>query len=62
LVVPEIAGDDHPEIAILESELVRAIEFGKAAENPTSITDLQRIAVRFGVDYVKLLEGGIEDD
>jgi superfamily II DNA or RNA helicase len=62
IVLPEQVEPDAPSIAILEGELARAIEFGKGAENPTSITDLQRIALRFGLDHEKLVEEGFEDD
>jgi superfamily II DNA or RNA helicase len=62
IVVPRAATDERPDLAVLESEMVRAIEFGKTAENPSAITDLERIALAFGVDRSKYFEGGMEDD
>lgn len=47
---------------ILETELARAIQFGQGAINPESVTQLQLIANRFGLDYLGLAEEGVEDD
>jgi superfamily II DNA or RNA helicase len=49
-------------LRILETEIARAIEFGKHAENPSCVTELERIACRFGVDLRTLVEGGHESD
>lgn len=62
LVLPSHAADDGAGNSIIEAELARAIEFGQWAENPASITDLQRLALEFSLDVEKLSEGGIEDD
>jgi superfamily II DNA or RNA helicase len=62
VVVPQRAGDEPPGLAILENELARAIEFGMHAENPSSITDLERIAASFGLGWQNLVQGGLEDD
>jgi superfamily II DNA or RNA helicase len=62
LVLPSAAADDGVGNSIIESELARAIEFGQWAENPSSITDLQRVALEFGLDVQILGEGGVEDD
>jgi len=51
-----------PGLSILEGELARAIRFGMDAENPAAITDLQRIALEYGLDYETLLAEGLEDD
>ncbi len=61
IIVPNLM-EGNPGTAILEGELVRAIEFGKWAENPSSISDLQRIALRFGLEYEKLVGEGFEDE
>jgi len=62
LVVPQVTGPEPPNLSVVESEMVRAIEFGKTAENPSAITDLERIALTFGLDRDKYFGGGIEDD
>ena len=62
LVVPQVPGPEPPNLSVVESEMVRAIEFGKTAENPSAITDLERIALTFGLDREKYFGGGIEDD
>jgi len=63
IVLPkEIVEDAPPSTAILEAELVRAVEFGKHAINPASITELQRIAIAAGLDFDRLAEEGIEID
>lgn len=62
LVLPSHAAEDGSGNSIIEAELARAIEFGQWAENPASITDLQRVALQFSLDVEALSEGGIEDD
>jgi superfamily II DNA or RNA helicase len=62
LVLPSHAACDEAGNSIIEGELARAVEFGQWAENPASITDLQRLALEFSLDVEKLSEGGIEDD
>lgn len=49
-------------LRIVESELARAIEFGKYAENPTCVSDLKIIAVRYGIDVEEMLTAGVEDE
>jgi superfamily II DNA or RNA helicase len=62
LVTPNnLDGDTHG-LSIIESELARAIQFGKGADNPSSIAELQRIALRAGIDYERLAEDGFEDE
>ena len=64
IVVPQKA--TQPEnflgISILEGELSRAILFGLSAANPSSITDIKRIALDFDIDYEALVNEGYEDD
>ena len=66
IVVPSAAtaGDDEvdPRLNILGGEITRALEFGKTALNPSAITDLQRVALRFSNDYIALINSGYEDD
>jgi hypothetical protein len=62
IVVPRLSTCDPPDLSVLESELVRAIEFGRTALNPAAITDLERIVLAFGIDRSKYFTGGMEDD
>jgi len=62
LVTPLFDPDEPPALAILEGELSRAIEFGSHALNPGCITDLQRLAIEHGIDWMKLTNAGLEDD
>lgn len=62
LVLPLKPDDDNGSKGILEGELARAIEFGKWGENPSSITDLERVALEFGIDYKEITGYGYEDD
>lgn len=63
MVVPEAVSDKpgagYP---MLEAELARAIQFGKTAENPAAITDLERIANRFNLNLQQISESGYETD
>ena len=47
---------------LLLSEIARAIEFGRTAENVGVIADLQRLCVRFGVDPIQIAREGVEDE
>jgi superfamily II DNA or RNA helicase len=65
IVVPRSMGDDEdPDTSLLEAELARAIEFGRGAIGPSSITDLERIAARYGISdkLEELSQAGYEDD
>jgi superfamily II DNA or RNA helicase len=62
LVTPTFDTQEHPETAILEGELARAIEFGSHALNPGCITDLQRLEIEHGVSWDALVTSGLEDD
>jgi len=62
IVVPSALGQNEPGSAIVEGELARAVEFGRSAENPSAITDLELIAQRFGLDLAELSEEGVEDN
>ena len=62
LVLPNKPDETKAGNSIVESEIARAIEFGKWGENPASITDLERIALEFGMDYQAITGEGYEDD
>ena len=47
---------------IVEAELCRAIQFGEWSADHTCITKLKNIAIKFGLDYNKVSEGGYEDE
>jgi len=53
---------DKEALTILAGEMTRAIEFGKNALNPSSVTELERLALRFGMDFEQLAGSGYEDD
>jgi superfamily II DNA or RNA helicase len=62
VVVPNGAPSDRIATRLLAGELARAVEFGRGALNPSSITDIERIALRFDFDLNTLSETGVEDD
>lgn len=63
VVIPKELDEEAPTgTAILEGEMSRAIEFGSSAENPSAITELKRIALKFDIDYEQLALEGYEDD
>lgn len=62
LVTPIFDPDEPPATAILEGELARALEFGTHAVNPSSLTDLERLAIQHGLDWQRLTGAGLEDD
>jgi len=65
LVLPAVVDSEEEEGSssnILGGEITRSLEFGKSALNPSAITDLERIALRYSKDYKSLLEAGYEDE
>jgi superfamily II DNA or RNA helicase len=63
IVVPAAPEDEEePNAAILMGEIARAIEFGSGALNPSSIHDLELIALRANLDCSAVLAAGYEDD
>jgi superfamily II DNA or RNA helicase len=62
IVLPNHLNGDVPTISMVKGELARAIEFGSNAINPQGVTELQRIALEFGLDWRDLLEEGFEVD
>jgi superfamily II DNA or RNA helicase len=55
------SGED-PRLNIIGGEIVRSVEFGKSALNPAAITDLERISLRYTMDYKALMNTGYEDE
>jgi superfamily II DNA or RNA helicase len=62
VIVPRTRDEEDPSVSILMAEMVRAIEFGKGALNPSAVTELERIALQYGLDYEQLLGTGYEED
>jgi len=62
LVTPVLNDIDPPSISIVQGELARAIEFGRGALNPGCITDLERIAVQYGMNPADVVAAGLEDE
>lgn len=64
VVIPESVpeNDDDASSSIVMAELSRAIQFGEWAENPSCVADLRIIARKYGLDYQKIKDGGLEDD
>lgn len=62
LVTPSFDPDEPPGTAIIEGEIVRAIEFGRSALNPSCVSDLERLAIEHGLDFENLRNAGVEDD
>lgn len=63
IVVPPKSYDENDKSAsIIETELMRAIQFGSWAENPSCVSDLKIIAMRYGIDYESVKDGGYEYD
>lgn len=52
--------DTEIDLLTLEGELVRALEFGENALNPSSVTDIKRIALTFNVNLDEIRNNGIE--
>lgn len=64
IVVPhESSAQEDKSLSIVVSELGRAIEFAESSCNRSAcITDLKVLALKFGVDYNKLINEGYEED
>ncbi|MCF8118356.1 MAG: DEAD/DEAH box helicase family protein [Desulfarculaceae bacterium] len=62
IVLPYQVFDGMLGTAILEGELMRAIEFGRNAVNPACISDLERLALQFGIDLPSIAQEGVEDN
>jgi superfamily II DNA or RNA helicase len=62
IVVPLVTRDEDSGVDILAGEMTRAIEFGRNALNPSSVTELERLALRFGLDFEQLAGSGYEED
>ena len=62
LVTPTIQPDEPPGTAIVEGEIVRAIEFGRSAINPSCVAELEALAIDYDLDFGELRGAGVEDD
>jgi len=62
LVTPTIDPEEPANTSIVGGEIVRAIEFGRSALNPSCVSDLERIAIEYGLDFDELRDVGVEDD
>ena len=62
IVVPVSADDEPEQISLLNSELVRAIEFADRAINKGAGAELRDIAISMGINPDDLLDSGFEED
>jgi superfamily II DNA or RNA helicase len=62
LVVPPHVDDAPDQAPLLEAELTRAIEFGDMAINKSASAELRSIAIKAGLDPIKLSYYGEESD
>lgn len=65
IVIPNSVDSDEaedPRLNIIEAELCRAIQFGEWSEDKSCVTKLKAIAIKFGLDYNEINEGGLEDE
>jgi superfamily II DNA or RNA helicase len=62
IVVPNSLEDEPEQLAILKSELLRAMEFSRSAINRDSGANLRAMALDLGLDPGLTVEDGIEDE
>ena len=62
LVTPSVDPEEPPETSIVEGELIRAIEFGRSALNPSCVAHLQSLAIEYDLKFEQLRSVGVEDD
>lgn len=62
LVVPQSVKEEPDQIALLKSELARAIEFADSALNKTATAEIRSLAVSLGFDPTSLKNEGIEEE
>ena len=62
IVIPNSLEDEPEQLAILKSELLRAMEFSKSAINRDSGANLRAMALNLGLDPDLTVEDGIEDE
>lgn len=60
IVIPDDIEKTDNSTRIVETELTRAIQFGRWAEDPTCIYELKRIALYCGIEDSKIFNYGIE--
>jgi superfamily II DNA or RNA helicase len=59
IVIPRDTSGEAPDISVTQRELLRAVEFGKTALNPSAVTELERIALAYSLNLE--LEPEVED-
>lgn len=62
LVVPLNLEEEPEQLALLKSELARAIEFGDSAVNKTAGAEIRAVAASLGFDPETLRDEGIEEE
>ena len=62
IVIPMSLEDEPEQLALLKSELLRAIEFANSALNLAAGIELRGVAARLGLNPDMLTEDGIEED
>jgi superfamily II DNA or RNA helicase len=62
VVAPKFDPDREGDVPILEGELARAITFGRNAINPACVADLERLAIRHGLECAHFAAQGYEID
>jgi superfamily II DNA or RNA helicase len=61
LVLPNNFGESDKHAKMVETEILRAIEFGNMSEDPKCIVDLKLIATRNNLDFNEI-NNGFEND
>ena len=62
IVIPNSLDEVNSSDAMLLAEIARATKFAASARNPSSINDIQLIALRSGLDPNTIMMEGVEDD
>ncbi len=65
IVIPNKVDEEDSKDArlnIVEAELCRAIQFGEWSDDKTCVTKLKALAIKFGLNYNAINEGGLEDE
>ena len=63
IVIPSENMEESKEAnTIITAELKRAIEFGGWAKNPSCITEIKLLALKYGIDLEKINDGEIENE
>lgn len=65
IVIPNKVNEEDSNdvrLNIIEAELCRAIQFGEWSDDKTCVTKLKALAIKFGLNYNAINEGGLEDE